>query len=252
MSRMQTDSPLALEFAGMDVDEENVSVVMTGVVLASMQLEMMGNSECGDVAGYLRGHVRKTVKAKITDNEPDTHVTEHRIVITSYTVWHNRPYDRSGALDMSFCGRDGSIIGVFRFRRNTQLKLSLRETAFYESISSRPSLPAGSALPHHHVFAVFTSETKEASTVDFNFAFFRKSKFRMSGNRDPFLRVPVVISNLVESTQTNQESFVPSLSAFHSGPTNTISTLLNALSMRHIQEYNILLNNALGRLGFVV
>ncbi|KAJ3197962.1 hypothetical protein HDU67_003623, partial [Dinochytrium kinnereticum] len=235
---MNIENPADSPMWGADADEENVSLVMAGVVLASLQLEMMGDPECSDVAGFL-----------ITDDAPDKKVVEQRIVITSFVPWTKRPHDRAGNLDMSICGRESAIVGLFRFRRNTRPSLSLRESALYDSLAERTTLPKDSAAPHHHVIGVFTSETNEPSTINFEFSFFRRPKAMRPGKREPFVKVPVVISNLVESTQTDQEPFIPSFSTSSTGSSSSFANMLNSLSMRHVQEYSDLVGSSLSRLA---
>ncbi|KAJ3106805.1 hypothetical protein HDU97_005512 [Phlyctochytrium planicorne] len=232
--------------------EIETRVIVTGVVLASLQLEMMGNPECADVAGYLKGHVRKTIKSQITDDAPDKKVVQQHIIITSFTPWKQNtpPYTRSGRLDSD--AEDKTIIGIYKFRRNTRMMVSLREAAIYDSLAELQMKSRNRIDSSLNVLGLFTSDMTEPSTINFDFCFFRRPSSHITGVREQFERIPTIISNLVESTQAEAQPFIPSMPSGSSGPSAKTATFLNTLSLRHIQEYNELLSTSLKDLGSAI
>ncbi|KAJ3279571.1 hypothetical protein HDU76_009459, partial [Blyttiomyces sp. JEL0837] len=176
-----------------------------------------------------------------TDTEADIIKTQTNIVITSFKPWditQGRPHDRSGTLNPADIEKDPSIIGIFKFRRQTPLTVSLRESALLNSLQSvciqvDAKSGKGNNRSHHVILGVFTSNYTEACTLNFDFAFFQRQS---GGGRSSFTRVPIIISNLVESTQEGTTHFTSSMPSTATFPYNPLANVISSMSTRYIEE----------------
>ncbi|KAJ3287943.1 hypothetical protein HK104_008400, partial [Borealophlyctis nickersoniae] len=236
-------------------EEPEIAVHVAGVILATLQYDMLNSHVQGDVEGLLFGHVRRKTQQHITDDAPDRRRDHVDLVVGSYLVIppHRRYYDRRGNVDRgileTIVGREKAEVGslplqfpcsevralTFRAEITRQLRPSIRDAAIYDSLPLVLGPPrtfgADEALRDFHVLAIFTASTNPgASILNLDFAFFRR------GQDGGFKKIPVKISNLVESSQVRHEAFLPTMPPHQSFPNNPLAKALNAMSLGYVDQ----------------
>ncbi|KAJ3038503.1 hypothetical protein HDV00_000600 [Rhizophlyctis rosea] len=216
-----------------------VTIYLPGVIIATLQYDTLNSPFQADVEGLLFGYVRKRTKAQITDHAPDQTSDLLDIVVSSYITvpCHERYYDPAGRVNekklLKFVdpSKSNTLIGRFKFRRGCPLQPSLRDSAIYGSLQTSAS--PDSPLRNLQLLGLFTASTNETATIhNMDFAFFRKD----GEGRAPFVKVPVKITNIVESSSTRHDSYLSSMPTDASFPNNPLSPLLRSLSQKHVEE----------------
>ncbi|KAJ1559317.1 hypothetical protein HK405_011110, partial [Cladochytrium tenue] len=220
------------------------------------------------------GGLRSTYTSKITDEHSEVRTRSTHLVITSFLplpapTLHLDPW---GQFRPDLFASFPNAVGFFRFRRNSTLCLSLKETAMYESMralsaaaatrtvpppsprlllrSSAAAAATPAVAPDAVVAAIFTTNANEESTLNIDFAFFRQRQ----GSDSEFERVPVVVSNLVESSQATPGGAAAFLSSMSPGarPTSWLETGFQNLSLKHLLDYERLYKGCMTELHTAV
>ncbi|KAI9327508.1 hypothetical protein DFJ73DRAFT_905313 [Zopfochytrium polystomum] len=253
-----------------------IDIQISGAVLSALQFEMMSSHNNEDLAGILAswraiGGIRTNVSSSITDDQAELRTKSTHVIVTSFcplpapnlhiNIWGQFHPD----IFKSMGGPSGAApritdilpplhslrqnaVGFFRFRRNSPLSMSLKEGAMYDSLRAQcegVKRPAH-IQPDQIVAAIFTTGATEASTLNIDFGCFR----RTVPDAD-FDKVPVVISNIIESSQLSKNVFISSMSP-SARPTNVLESGLSELSLRHLADYESLFQTGMGQLKAAV
>ncbi|KAJ3017910.1 hypothetical protein HKX48_003279 [Thoreauomyces humboldtii] len=198
--------------------------------------EMLNNPLQNNVDGILFGTRERRTLEKTTDLSSTEKHEETTILVSSYvcTDPRRRFYDACGRIvgdvyEELVMGKQDSVIGMFKWRRNTKLSVSVREEAILSSLQeSSPS------TQHPYVLGLFTASSEDPAIFQFDFAFYRQD------DQDPscaLKRVPTVVANLVESGQIQHEWFVGAAPSFASLPDSRLAPRMRQLSQRYVQDH---------------
>ncbi|TPX63062.1 hypothetical protein SpCBS45565_g06873 [Spizellomyces sp. 'palustris'] len=103
--------------------------------------------------------------------------------------------------------------------------MSLREAAVYHSLCA-------TSPNQDQIFGIFTSSNDDPATLTLDFAF-----FHCQPGSSEFCRLPVVISNLVESSQIQHEWFIPNASPTPCFPNNPLTSRLRTVSQQYVDDH---------------
>ncbi|KAJ3157727.1 hypothetical protein HDU89_000104 [Geranomyces variabilis] len=222
---------------------DTLHVHIPGVLLALLQHEMLNAVMANNVEGILFGERGQQQKAKTTDNSSDEMYSATTVLVSSYVCMDpsRRYYDARGALVPDALaelvkGKEDSVIGMFKWRRNSKLAVGLREAAVYESLQSLQR----TANAEDHILAIFTGSNDEPAISQFDFAFFNRPN-----QSTPFCKVPTVIANLVESAQIQHQWFAPATPSFSHLSGDRLTARLQKLSTRYVQDHAACLDDSL-------
>ncbi|XP_069023363.1 BRCA1-A complex subunit Abraxas 1 isoform X3 [Embiotoca jacksoni] len=180
------------------------TVRMSGIVLASLMFQHVNSDS--DVEGLVLGESRFEEQVTISDSQPDHihieeiyHVQKHVACHRLNSVYFRcrvlrcvrfRLYSSGGQVNMEAVqkmladSKQGSVIGWYRQRRNTEQQMTFREKTVHESLKSALSNP-------HVIFILLTPSTltPPGSTHRTEYAAFISRSRR-------FVNVPVLVNNL--------------------------------------------------------
>ncbi|XP_067657623.1 BRISC complex subunit Abraxas 2-like [Haliotis asinina] len=112
---------------------------VSGTVLSSLFYDQINSP--GDQEGYLLGKIVNHVQDKISDSQISNCKVETVIYVYSYLPWPNedRLYNSVGRVDPTKAmtllqGKHQDLIGWYKFRRNSTLRPSLRETNLHRNL----------------------------------------------------------------------------------------------------------------------
>ncbi|KAJ3142933.1 hypothetical protein HDU90_002806 [Geranomyces variabilis] len=204
---------------------------------------MLNAVMANNVEGILFGERGQQQKAKTTDNSSDERYSATTVLVSSYVCMDpsRRYYDARGAIVPDALaelvkGKEDSVIGMFKWRRNSKLAVGLREAAVYESLQ----LLQRTANAKDHILAIFTGSNDEPAISQFDFAFFNRPN-----QSTPFCKVPTVIANLVESAQIQHQWFAPATPSFSHLSGDRLTARLQKLSTRYVQDHASCLDDSL-------
>ncbi|KAI9478492.1 MAG: hypothetical protein EXX96DRAFT_249676 [Benjaminiella poitrasii] len=164
------------------------SVRISGTVLSTLLYEC-ANAE-KDIEGFFLGAL--SFKTTLTNDDSTEQAFEKRedfITIHGYQILNEKPYDSHGnVVKQRFTSQQkdlSSIVGYFKFRRQTDVSLSIRDQSWMKSYSS--------TIPHGCI-AIISSNTNfsDPSTQTYEFAFWDM--------KNPESKLPVDVANMREST----------------------------------------------------
>ncbi|KAI8636659.1 hypothetical protein BD408DRAFT_459869, partial [Parasitella parasitica] len=129
----------------------------------------------------------------LTNDDSSEQAYEKRedfIIIHGFQILKEKPYDDQGNINKNLVQTQqkdlSSIVGYFKFRRQTSVSISLRDELWMQSYSKN--------IPHG-CFAIIASKLNELtdkSTQTYEFAFWDM--------KSPDTKLPIEISNMAEST----------------------------------------------------
>ncbi|XP_069557073.1 BRCA1-A complex subunit Abraxas 1 isoform X6 [Brachyistius frenatus] len=166
------------------------TVRMSGIVLASLMFQHVNSDS--DVEGLVLGESRFEEQVTISDSQPDHIHIEEIYHVQKHVACHrlNRLYSSGGQVNMEAVqkmladSKQGSVIGWYRQRRNTEQQMTFREKTVHESLKSALSNP-------HVIFILLTPSTltPPGSTHRTEYAAFISRSRR-------FVNIPVLVNNL--------------------------------------------------------
>ncbi|KAI7903026.1 uncharacterized protein BX663DRAFT_58460 [Cokeromyces recurvatus] len=153
-------------------------VRLSGIVLSSLLYEC-ANAE-RDIEGFLLGTL--SFKTTLTNDDSSEHAFEKR------EDFIKKPYDSNGnVVKHLFTSQQkdvSSVVGYFKFRRQTDVSLSVRDRLWMKSYASN--------IPHGCIAIISSNNFSDPSTQTFEFAFW---DMKNSENK-----LPINIANMKEST----------------------------------------------------
>ncbi|KAI9145670.1 hypothetical protein BKA69DRAFT_1121477 [Paraphysoderma sedebokerense] len=240
----------------------SISVRISGSLLSLLSYEFACCRHHSE--GLLFGHYSLQKTTHVRD-ENTLHKEEWSIVITGFHTLRTPFHDPIGNLTYSLLNqiqkeRNQTIIGYFKHRRKSSLFPTLLESSIYSSLQSfildnastlsnkptvNPSntnqIPNQNILQDMVVLGLFNTDTNEnKATWTWDYAMFKKSV-----GAKTFSKLPIEVSNLVESTQSQYTSFIPSLPFTSSStPTNQFESNLRQISISPVisQYENLMLS----------
>ncbi|KAL5039186.1 hypothetical protein RTP6_006383 [Batrachochytrium dendrobatidis] len=224
-----------------------VSVHITGILLSFLQFETTNDYFHGDVEGLLFGETRIIHALNISDSQDDQITRKLQITITGYKLIspEQRIYGSDGVIDplklqsvlTSSNATINSIVGMFKFRRNTIIMPTLRDMAVYESLQYIRSIqPTPSKHLDHQLLALLTSSMDDPATMSQTFGFMYKPfTNNPRESKVEFKRVECKIANLFDGPSTDENSSLLSF-AGSSGFGHTNGTSLHRLKL-NAQKY---------------
>ncbi|KAI8907673.1 hypothetical protein DFJ77DRAFT_174831 [Powellomyces hirtus] len=193
--------------------DDTLHVHIPGVILALLQHEMLNAVLQNNVEGILFGTRETRLKAQTTDHSSDETHSATTVLISSYVCMDpsRRYYNQRGEIIPERLaeltrGKEDSVVGMFKWRRNSKLALAIREEAVYKSLQYHQS---ASGQENAQVIGIFTASNDDPALFQFDFAFYNQQ-----GESSPCGKVPTVVANLVESAQIQHEWFVPATPSF--------------------------------------
>eukprot|EP00121_Abeoforma_whisleri_P016742 Awhi_evm1s15350 len=184
---------------------EDVSLSLHGQTLAALSYEISNTDN--DIDGFIFGREDVDISYSCTDNQTNLVGKKHLLNIRNFEVLKGSftYYDQFGKVDENkletlLGTRINSFLGCFRWRRNSVLKLGIREKFvfkqvmnYYEKRYSRDSIrppPSSASL----VFGLFTSSlSSTCATFTFDHLFLSVSQ---SNDKEKFLGISTEITNL--------------------------------------------------------
>lgn len=166
------------------------SVRLSGTVLSSLLYEC-ANSKT-DIEGFLLGVL--SYKTTLTNDDSSEQAYERRedfIIVHGFQILKEKPYDDQGNINKALVQAQqkdlSSIVGYFKFRRQTDVALSARDQLWMQSYSQN--------IPHGCI-AIISSTLNNAladkSTHTYEFAFWDM--------KSSIIKLPIDITNMTEST----------------------------------------------------
>ncbi|KAI9269051.1 hypothetical protein BDA99DRAFT_503365 [Phascolomyces articulosus] len=149
---------------------DHTSVRTSGTVLSAL-LHQCTNSET-DVEGFLMGTTATRSIGAIDDvSDQSSDTTEQLTIIEGHCICRARFYNAQGQIDVETLynqlgDKKSSVVGYFRFRRQSVLMLSVREGALIDNLNA--------VLPQFRGMAIVTAslvEENDASTHAHDIAF---------------------------------------------------------------------------------
>ncbi|EPB81261.1 hypothetical protein HMPREF1544_12027 [Mucor circinelloides 1006PhL] len=166
------------------------SVRLSGTVLSSLLYEC-ANSKI-DIEGFLLGVL--SYKTTLTNDDSSEQAYERRedfIIIHGYQILKEKPYDNQGNINKTLVQAQQkdltSIVGYFKFRRQTDVSLSVRDQLWMQSYSRN--------IPHGCIAIISSTLSNgltDKSTHSYEFAFWDM--------KSADTRLPIDITNMTEST----------------------------------------------------
>ncbi|KAL2914596.1 hypothetical protein HK105_205947 [Polyrhizophydium stewartii] len=231
------------------------SVSIAGGLLALLQFETLNDPLHGDVEGLLR--VERHTQISDSSEGAVTQTTD--VVVTSFAVVppEARIYDGVGKIDAgkltkAMAGRPReTLIGVFKFRRNMRLVLTLRDAAVYDSLQH---VRAGWGVPASdldlQLLCLLSASMDDPATMTQDIGFLRRSAppLPRAGepsaagtprSNDDFTRLAVRILNLFDPTAAPQTASLPVpfvSGASHSGRASSVLAALDQSAKQHEKE----------------
>ncbi|EGF77973.1 hypothetical protein BATDEDRAFT_27119 [Batrachochytrium dendrobatidis JAM81] len=210
------------------------------------------NSKCRGVPKTLDniwsfGETRIIHALNISDSQDDQITRKLQITITGYKLIspEQRIYGSDGVIDplklqsvlTSSNATINSIVGMFKFRRNTIIMPTLRDMAVYESLQYIRSIqPTPSKHLDHQLLALLTSSMDDPATMSQTFGFMYKPfTNNPRESKVEFKRVECKIANLFDGPSTDENSSLLSF-AGSSGFGHTNGTSLHRLKL-NAQKY---------------
>ncbi|TPX37991.1 hypothetical protein SmJEL517_g00235 [Synchytrium microbalum] len=226
----------------MSKKDQNSSVHIAGAVLASLQFDMLNEER--EIEGFLIGQVVKRTIDEISDHARDASSRiETRIIVTGHIPSTRKCYDMLGQVDYTLLNslmadKKDSVLGYFKFRRNTRMDVSLREAAVYDSLLKRPVTNVDLSLLECQLLCIVTAHPPETSTLTLDFSFYNKT-----ATSTTFQRLPLVIGNLVESTQAQYHAFASTMPA-----QSPLDAAMASFSLNYVQDYINIYKQSIGML----
>ncbi|XP_046360579.2 BRISC complex subunit Abraxas 2-like [Haliotis rufescens] len=174
---------------------------VSGTVLSSLFYDQINSP--GDQEGYLLGKIVNHVQDKISDSQISNCKVETVIYVYSYLPWPNedRLYNSAGRVDPTKAmtllqGKHQDLIGWYKFRRNSTLRPSLRETNLHRNlIESLPVQENSNFL----FLLCSTSLSYNKATHTFDHALLRN-------HNGKFQKVAMRVINLGDTTHTEYKT----------------------------------------------
>lgn len=191
--------------------DESSRISIPGVILAALLHDMEGHS--GDLEGFLFGSTTRHVVDNVEDAELGVQEGKTRLAIQAF-VCTGRPfsfYDQLGRVVpdqlRAFCADrpHHSLIGWFKFRRNTPPRLSARELEVHAQLCQlyQKELNKDRDLKHFgFVMGLFTS-FKAAEIISYDYRF-----VQIDGERQ-MRPIQLEVINIEHSPQQEYASFAP-------------------------------------------
>ncbi|ORY40792.1 hypothetical protein BCR33DRAFT_719316 [Rhizoclosmatium globosum] len=206
------------------------SVQVSGLVLAQIKYDLLNSG--GLSKGVLLGHSASITTNQTTDDAEDSTRTHSVLVLTGFAPLSH--FDSTKSNDSN-----DSIVGIYSFRKGTRIDgkvVSLKEDALFEDLIE-------SANQKDRVLMLFTLGF-EGTTLNWDFVALSKKR-----PDQEYTRIPIQITNLIESTQSSHPVFLSSISnqPSTSHPFNTVLARLDP--MRHVKEYESVLEDSMKILG---
>ncbi|XP_071946986.1 BRCA1-A complex subunit Abraxas 1-like [Antedon mediterranea] len=170
----------------------------------------------GDQEGFLIGDVTENVTSNISDSQLTTYKKDICTIIQSTYACERTGsfYNRSGHVNIAdvqsvLQDKHTKVVGWYKFRRNTQSQISLRERAVHQSLEK--------ALGKGLILAIFTAQqTWNQSTHTFGYQLF-------SFKNKKFVPLPIEVINLGDTSQSDYKRASESVPSIGS----TYDTILN-------------------------
>ncbi|KAM8808506.1 BRCA1-A complex subunit Abraxas 1 [Eudromia elegans] len=171
------------------MEGESTSALLSGFVFGALAFQHLSTDS--DTEGFLLGDVKGEAKNSITDSQMDDVEVVYTIDIQKHIPCYQlfSFYNSAGelnepALKKILSGCKKSIIGWYKFRRNTDQTMTFRERLLHKNLQSHLSNPS-------LVFLLLTSSmmTESCSTYRLEHALHRPQE-------GLFQKVPLVVTNL--------------------------------------------------------
>ncbi|XP_050396233.1 BRCA1-A complex subunit Abraxas 1 [Patella vulgata] len=174
---------------------------VNGVTLASLFYHHQNSPN--DEEGFLFGKVIKRVQDTISDTEITNSQVETIVYIIDFQPWVKDIciYGSNGKVDPGMFasvlnGREQEVIGWYGCRRNSTMRISMKESNIHQSLISTLLLEQ----PENFLFLMSSATAaNNLSTLSYDHAFYRYK------NRQ-FDRIPVTVVNLGDTTHTQYKS----------------------------------------------
>ncbi|XP_041369823.1 BRISC complex subunit Abraxas 2-like [Gigantopelta aegis] len=172
----------------------------SGALFASLFFDQINSPS--DQEGFLLGKIIDQVHDRISDSQISNYKVETRVCIYSYLPWPRvqKLYNHAGQFSIDLLkqfldGKETDVIGWYKFRRNSTLRPSLKESTLHCNLIYSLSLEYDQ--PENFLFflcSTFTSQNLATHSYDHCFLKHHHGKFH---------RIPVQIVNLGDTTHAS-------------------------------------------------
>ncbi|XP_005999429.1 BRCA1-A complex subunit Abraxas 1 isoform X1 [Latimeria chalumnae] len=203
-----------------EIEGESVTAHISGFVLGALNFHHFNSNS--DTEGFLLGDVKAEAKNSITDSQMDDVEVIYTIDIQKYipcyqlhSFYSSTSEINEQALNKILSSHKKSVIGWYKFRRNTAQTMTFRERVLHKNLQKYFSDP-------ELVFLLLTTSvtTETSSTHRLEYALYKPKENLLH-------RAPLVVTNLGMSEQQDYKTFSGS----------SISSAFNRAVKKHRSDF---------------